>query len=121
MDFDQILSQYRVVHINIRGLNSNKQNLEHYLGEHNYPEIVTLNETMMNKNKGIKIKGYYCAARREPTGLSGKHGSMILVRDTILDVVELDFLLTQFQEEVIGIEIKRNDVIGRTVSPFHYH
>ena len=52
MDFDQILSQYRVVHINIRGLNSNKQNLEHYLGEHNYPEIVTLNETMMNKKKG---------------------------------------------------------------------
>ena len=81
MDFDQILSQYRVVHVNIRGLNSNKQNLEHYLGEHNYPEIVTLNETMMNKNKGIKVQGYYCAARREPTGLSGKHGSMILVRE----------------------------------------
>ena len=108
MDFDQILSQYRVVHINIRGLNSNKQNLEHYLGEHNYPEIVTLNETMMNKNKGIKIKGYYCAARREPTGLSGKHDSMILVRDTISDVVELDFLLTQFQEEVIGIGVAVN-------------
>ena len=110
MDFNQVLFQYRIVHINIRGLNSNKQNLEHYLGESNYPEIVTLNETMMNKNKGIKIQGYYCAARREPTGLSGKHGSMILVRDTILDVVELDFLLTQFQEEVIGIEIKGNPV-----------
>ena len=109
MDFNQRLFQYRIVHVNIRGLNSNKQNLEHYLGEHNYPEIVTLNETMMNKNKGIKISGYYCAARREPTGLSGKHGSMILVRDTILDVVELDFLQTQFQEEVIGIEIKGND------------
>ena len=109
MDFNQILSQYRIVHVNIWGINSNKRNLEHYLGEHNYPEIVTLNETMLNRNKGIQIQGYYCAARKEPTGMSGKHGSMILVRETIQDVVELDFLSTQFQEEVIGIEIKRND------------
>ena len=85
------------MHVNIRGVKSNKCNLEHYLEEHNFPEIVTLNETMMSKNKGIKIQGYYCAARREPTGLSGKHGSMILVRDTISDVVELDFLLFQCQ------------------------
>ena len=42
-------------------------------------------------NKGNKIQGYYCAARKEPIGLSGKHSSMILVRDTISDVVELDF------------------------------
>ena len=38
----------------------------------------------------------------------GKHGSMILVKDTIGDVIELDFLKTQFQQEVVGIEIKRN-------------
>ena len=109
MDFDQILSQYRIIHVNIRGIKSNKKNLEHYLGEHNYPEIVTLNETMLGKGKGIKIQGYYCAARKEPTGMSGKHGSMILVRETIQDVVELEFLSNQFQEEVIGIEIKKND------------
>ena len=87
MDFDQILFQYRIVHVNIRGIKSNKQNLEHYLGKHSYPEIVTLNETMLGRDKGIKIEGYYCAARKEPTGMSGKHGSMILVRETIKDVV----------------------------------
>ena len=94
MDFDQILSQYRIIHINIRGIRANKTNLEHYLGENNYPEIVTLNETMLNRDKGIKIKGYYCAARRESTGMSGKHGSMILVQETIDDVVELEFVLS---------------------------
>ena len=64
---------------------------------------------MLRGDKGISIKGYYCAARREPIGLSGKHGSMILVRETVQDVVELDFLKIQFQEEVIGIEIKGKD------------
>ena len=41
--------------------------------------------------------------------MSGKHGSMILVKETIKDVVELEFLKSQFQEEIIGIEIKGND------------
>ena len=78
--------------------------------EHGSPEIVTLNETMLNINKNISIKGYYRAARREPTGVSRKHGSMILVKAAIQDVVKMDtFLQTQFQEEVIGIEILGND------------
>ena len=109
MDFDQNLFQYRILHINIRGVQANRENLEHYLDENHLPEIVTINEAMLRSGKTVKIKGYYCAARREPIGMSGKHGSMILVRDTIGDVIELDFLQTQFQEEVIGIEIKRND------------
>ncbi len=50
----------------------------------------------------MKIKGYYCAARREPTGTSGEHGSIILVKDTIQDVIELEYHKTQFQE-VVGI------------------
>ena len=41
--------------------------------------------------------------------MSGKHGSMILVKDNIKDVVELDFLKTQFHDEVIGIEIKKDN------------
>ena len=109
MNSEQTLFQYRLIQVNIRGVQSNKENLEQYLGEHHYPEIVTLNETMLRGEKNIKIKGYYCAARREPTGMSGKHGSMILVKDTIQDVIELEYLKTQFQEEVVGIEIKRND------------
>ena len=106
MDFDQSSCNFRIIHVNIRGVNANKSNLEHYLEEHNLPEIVTINQAMLRGDKTVKIKGYYCAARREPVGMSGKHGSMILVKETIQDVVELDFLLTQFQEEVIGIEIK---------------
>ena len=73
------LSDFRLIHINIRGVQSNKQNLEHYLAENSFPEIVTLNETMLRGDKNIKINGYYCASRKEPIGLSGKHGSMILV------------------------------------------
>ena len=109
MNFEQSLFQYRLIQVNVRGVQSNKQNLEQYLVEHHHPEIVTLNETMLRAGKNISIKGYYCAARREPTGMSGKHGSMILVKDTIQDVIELEFLKTQFQDEVIGIEIKKND------------
>ena len=108
MDFDQTLFQYRIVQCNIRGVNANRDNLEHYLREHDFPEIVTMNETMLRHDKNIKIDGYYCAARREPIGTSGKHGSMILVRETVLEVVELDFLKNQFNEEVIGIEIVGN-------------
>ena len=108
MNFEQILYQYRIIHLNIRGVRANKENLEHYLGEYNHPEIVTMNETMLSRDKNIVIKGYYCAARREPIGMSGKHGSLILVKETIKDVVELDFLKSQFQEEIIGIEIKGN-------------
>ena len=105
MNFEQNLFQYRVVHINIRGVRTNKKNLEHYLESNDYPEIVTLNETKLGRSVVFEINGYYCASRREPTDLGGKHGSMILVRDTIDDVTELDFFQTQFQHEVIGIEI----------------
>ena len=53
-----------------------------------------MKETMLRGDKSINIKGYYCAARREPIGMSGKHGSMIVVRESIRNVVELDFLKT---------------------------
>ena len=103
------VSKFSIMHVNIRGVKSNKFNLEHYLEEHSFPEIVTLNETMLRGDKTINIKGYYCAARKEPIGMSGKHGSMILVRDTVQDVVELDNLRTNFNEEVIGIEVLGNE------------
>ena len=77
MNFDQSLFQYRVVHINIRGVRSNKKNLEHFLETNNYPEIVTLNETKLGSRVKFELMGYYCASRREPTDLGGKHGSMI--------------------------------------------
>ena len=109
MNANMDILEFRLIHVNIRGVQSNKQNLEHYLIENGLPEIVTLNETMLRGDKNITIDGYYCAARREPIGMSGKHGSMILVKETICEVVELDFFKTQFQEEVIGIEILGKD------------
>ena len=108
MDLAQTLFGYRIVHLNIRGVRSNKRNLERYLALNNYPEIVTLNETKLGTAIKFEQQGYYCATRREPTDKGGKHGSMIMVRDTIGDVVELDELRIRFRDEVIGIEIKGN-------------
>ena len=107
MNFDE--SHLRILHVNIRGIRSNKRNLEHYLEENKYPDIVTLNETKLGKGIKFEIDGYYCASRREPTVKGGKHGSMILVKDSVVDVVELDFLETLSQHEVIGIEIKKKE------------
>ena len=45
MDSDRALFQYRIIQCNIRGVNANRDNLEHYLKEHDFPEIVTMNET----------------------------------------------------------------------------
>ena len=78
MDSVETFSKFSIIHINIRGVNANRKNLEHYLEEHNFPEVVTINEAMLSREKNVKIKGYYCAARKEPVGMSGKHGSMIL-------------------------------------------
>ena len=55
MNFNQILYQYRIIHLNIRGVRANKENLEHYLSEHNHPEVVTINETMLNKDKNTIV------------------------------------------------------------------
>jgi exonuclease III len=101
----QALYQYRIVHINIWGIRANKQNLVHYHSEIGNPEVVTLNETKLGTNIRFELQGYYCASQREPTEKGGKHSSMILVRKDIEDVVEIDSLRSQFQEEVIGIEI----------------
>ena len=79
-------------------------NIQNYLEENSYPEIICLNETKLGKKIDFQIDGYFCGARREPTDCGGKHGSMILVKNDI-EVIELDFLHDQFREEVIGIEI----------------
>jgi exonuclease III len=98
--------QYRIVHINIWGIRTYKQNLMHYLSEIGNPEVVTLNETKLGTNIRFELLGYYCASRRAPTEKRGKHGSMILVHNDIENVDEIDSLRSQFREEVIGIEIR---------------
>ena len=65
MDKSAVLYKYEVVLLNIRGARSNRTNLENYLAEINYPEVVCLNETKLEINKRFEIKGYNVVARRE--------------------------------------------------------
>jgi hypothetical protein len=90
------LYQYRVVHVNIRGARANKENLMHHLSENDFPEIVTLNETKLGSKTRFDLPGYYSASRREVSEKGGVHGSMILVRDDIQDVVEIENFRTDF-------------------------
>lgn len=102
------LYKYEVVHINIRGARANKKNLEQYFDSLNYPEIVTLNETKLGYMTRFDINGYTCASRREPNPTGGLRGSMILVREDIKDVIEIDEAKALFRnDEFIGVEIKK--------------
>ena len=49
------LYKYEIVLLNIRGARSNKENLENYLTEMQYPEIICLNETKLPQNKHYEI------------------------------------------------------------------
>ena len=100
--------QYYVVHINIRGIRSKRSQLMLYLKELDFPEFVTINETLLGSSMNFHIPGYYCASRREPTVTGGARGSMILVRNDVKNVFEIQNCKTKFVEELIGIEIKSN-------------
>lgn len=56
MDLLKPLYKYEIVHLNIRSARSNKNNLEVYLAEMNYPEIICLNETKLPKDAIFKIE-----------------------------------------------------------------
>ena len=97
------LYKFDILHINIRGLAANKDNLEDYLRELNFPEIITLNETKLSSGKHIKIDNYECISRKE---INRSYGSMILVRSDIGNIIEIEDVRTRFQEEeIIGAEI----------------
>ena len=101
------LFKYEIVHINIRGATANKNNLENYLSEHNWPEIITLNETKLGSTTRFDLGGYKCVSRREAAQTGGSRGSMILVRDDIDDIVEIGDAKKHFlNDELIGIEIR---------------
>ena len=103
------LYKFEILHINIRGARSNKANLLEYLADCNYPEIITINETKLGSSTRFDIPGYVCAARRERSHLGGSHGSMILVRSDVKDIVEIEEVVENFpSHEMIGIKIKRN-------------
>ena len=77
-----------------------------YLNDANFPEIITLNETKLGTRTKFDIPGYNCASRLEKSEKGGCHGSMILVRADINNVVEIEETQTMFpRDEVIGIEM----------------
>jgi hypothetical protein len=101
------LYKYEIVHLNVRGARSNKRNLEAYLAEMNLPEIVCLNETKLPFNKKFEIEGYIISARREHSSLGGSRGSMILTRQDLKNVIEIEEAKELFKyDEVFGIKIK---------------
>ena len=104
------LYKYEILQLNIRGARANKENLKHYISEMNYPEIVCLNETKLPTNIGFEIEGYNCAARRETNPNGGARGSMILTREDIRNVIEIEEAKIRFKaDEVIGIKILGNN------------
>ena len=110
MDCSLHLYKYEVIHVNIRSARSNKLNLEAYLAEMNYPEIVCLNETKLPRDGKFKVSGYNIASRREHSTIGGTRGSMILTRLDIRDVVELEMKERFKFDEVLGVEIKKSNL-----------
>ena len=101
--------KYEVLHLNIRGARANKENLVKYLNDCNFPEIITINETKLGTKTRFDIPGYNCASRLETTDQGGSHGSMILVRSDIKDILEIEETRELFpRDELIGIQIKGN-------------
>ena len=99
--------KYEILHLNVRGARSNKMNLECYLAECGYPEIVCLNETKLPADKDYQLNQYNIAARKEVGPHGGSHGSMILTRHDLKDIIEIEELKNLFvTEEIIGIKIK---------------
>ena len=106
------LFKYEILHINIRGAVSNRSNLIQYLSENKWPEVITLNETKLGSLTPFNIPGYKCGARKEVAQTGGTRGSMILFREDIPDVIEIEEVKTMFRnDEIIGIRIKGNSDI----------
>ena len=106
MDSNIALFKYEILHLNVRSARSNKLNLEAYISEMHFPEIICLNETKLPMNGTFEIKGYNIASRKEHSARGGSRGSMILTRKDIKNIAEIEEVKTRFQyDEVIGIEI----------------
>ena len=94
------MGNFTIIHVNIRGLRANRDNLIRYLEENSFPEVVTLNETKINQEHTIEIPNYNCVAQKGGV----PHGSMILKRKDVLDVSIIQEF-SQTNEEVVGIRL----------------
>ena len=108
MNCTKDMFKYEIVHLNIRGARSNKENLEEYLATMKYPEIVCLNETKLPLDARFEVSGYNLVARKEQSAVGGYRGSLILTRSDIKNIVEIEHVKNSFPyDEVIGIELKQ--------------
>ena len=96
-------SLFQVVHINIRGIRANKTNLQHYLEQHHFPDIVTVNESKLNANQPFSLPFYDCVASKG----SCPYGSVIFKRKDISDVSVIEEF-SHFNEEALGVRINGN-------------
>ena len=94
---------FQIVHINIRGIRANQTNLQYYLQQRKYPDVITINESKLNANQPFTLPYYDCVATKGTC----PYGSLILKRKDIPDVNEIEEL-KGFNEEVVGIRINGN-------------
>jgi hypothetical protein len=94
--------QFRIIHVNIRGIRANKQNLFEFLRRRDYPEIVTINETKLNNSVPFSLDKYLVAARHDSS--HGHHGSLILVKNNVNNLVSID-CFQDLESEVIAVKI----------------
>ena len=53
------LFKYEILHVNIRSARSNKLNLEAYLAEMDYPEVICLNETKLARDGLFEVHVFF--------------------------------------------------------------
>ena len=69
--------------------------------------MITLNETKLGSETRFYLEGYKCAARKESGTRGGARGSMILVREDLNDVMEIEDARRLFaNDELLRIEIQ---------------
>ena len=94
------MDHFQVVHINVRGVRANKDNLISYLNEKNFPHILTINETKIGLDQCVSIPHYDCVVQKG----NRPYGSLILKRKDVLNVTALEDF-GRYSEEVIGIRL----------------
>ena len=66
-----------------------------------------MNETKLGSSTRFDLPGYNCASRLEASSHGGSHGSMIMVRADIDDVLEMEDVKIRLpRHEIIGIQIR---------------
>ena len=96
--------QTEIIHININGITNKRNELIHYLNEHN-PQFVTINESKIRKQHTIRIPNYHVIRKDRENPGRGIGGGVAILRKDIkfnqLDTSEFDeeFLAISFESD----------------------